>query len=120
MGAHGHAKLNREQVELKKDSMWSKLWLVGIVMTVVGLGAAFGMMPDDRVGLSKFWSSYMTGLAFALAIGLGGLFFVILQHLTRAQWSIVLRRLAENLALTVPFTALFTIPVFFFGGGHSF
>jgi hypothetical protein len=118
MGAHGHVKLNREQVEIKKDSLWSKLWIIGAVLALAGLGGAFATMPDDRTGLAKFWTSYATALSFALALGLGGLFFCILQHITRASWSVVVRRLAENLALTLPFTALLSLPIYFGGESH--
>ena len=41
------------------------------------------------------------------SLSLGGLFFVLIMHLTRAGWSVTLRRLAEVVAwAVVPLTAL--------------
>jgi hypothetical protein len=42
--------------------------------------------------------AYLLSLLFFLSISLGGLFFVAVQHLTRAGWSVVVRRMAELLA----------------------
>jgi hypothetical protein len=57
---------------------------------------------------------------FALALGLGGLIFTVIQHLVRANWSIVVRRLAENAMFTLPFVALAGLPVLFVGDHYAF
>ena len=44
--------------------------------------------------------------------GSGALFFVLLQHCTRAGWSVVVRRLAENAMATLPIFILLFIPIF--------
>jgi hypothetical protein len=54
----------------------------------------------------EFWFAYLVAWYGVLAIGLGGLFFVILQHLVRAGWSIAVRRLAENAMITLPILCL--------------
>src|SRR5690606_851529 len=59
------------------------------------------------------------GYAVFLAFGLGGLFFVIVQHLVRAGWSIVVRRLAENAMITLPALCLLGIPLMFMGWGGA-
>jgi len=41
-------------------------------------------------------------LTFFLSISVGALFFVMLQHLTRSVWSVVVRRIAEVLSATFP------------------
>jgi hypothetical protein len=67
----------------------------GLGLGVLGLGAAVvvgGMVGD---GWSRFLHSYLINFAYFLSLALGALFFVILQHLTRARWSVVVRRLAE-------------------------
>jgi hypothetical protein len=52
---------------------------------------------------------------FWLALGLGGLFFVAIEHATRAGWSVACRRIAENLMLTLPVLGLLALPVVFIG-----
>ncbi|MBI5864730.1 MAG: quinol:cytochrome C oxidoreductase [Planctomycetes bacterium] len=48
---------------------------------------------------------------FCLSLSLGGLFFTILQHLTRAGWSVVVRRVAENVAGVLPVLAVLSLPI---------
>ncbi len=60
--------------------------------------------------VQQFWYSYLTAFMFFLSLGLGGLFFVIVQHLVRAGWSIVVRRIAENVAITLPAVCILGIP----------
>lgn len=63
-------------------------------------------------GGQRFWYSYLTAYMWALSIALGGLFFVVIQFLVRAGWSVVVRRVAENVMGTLPLFAVLFIPVF--------
>ena len=54
--------------------------------------------PRAPGGWRRFFFAYLVSFAFVLSLALGALFFVLLQHLTRAGWSVVVRRLAEALA----------------------
>src|SRR5690606_28131171 len=47
------------------------------------------------------------------------LFFVMIQHVARAGWSIVVRRVAENMAATLPLLLLLFAPILF-GMDHLF
>jgi hypothetical protein len=64
---------------------------------------------------TQFFASYLVAFMFFLSLGLGGLFFVIIQHASRAGWSVVVRRLAENLSATLPLFAILFVPILFFG-----
>lgn len=56
--------------------------------------------------------SYLVAYMFVLSFALGGLFFVMVQHITRAGWSVVVRRIAENLAgLLFPWMAILFLPI---------
>lgn len=57
--------------------------------------------------------SYLTVFTFFLALCLGALFFVIIQHLFRAGWGVVLRRLAEVLAQSVWVLAILFLPILY-------
>lgn len=60
---------------------------------------------------SHFYLSYLVGYMGVLSICLGALFFVMIQHITRAGWSVVPRRLAENIAGALPVMLLLFIPI---------
>ncbi|MCF7807000.1 MAG: hypothetical protein K9M49_05915 [Candidatus Marinimicrobia bacterium] len=76
---------------------------LGLALTLLGVFM-------DR---AQFFQAYLTSFTFLTTISLGGLFFVLIHHVTGAYWGIVLRRVAENLADTLPLMALFMIPLFF-------
>jgi hypothetical protein len=54
---------------------------------------------------------------FWATLTLGGLFFTMLQHVTGAVWSVVVRRGSEALAMVIPVVALLFVPLLF--GLHS-
>ena len=69
----------------------------GRLAAVVGVGclatAVFlGWRSGDTGHLARVW---LQNWLFGLAIALGGLFFVFVQHLTHAGWSVAVRRPAE-------------------------
>ncbi len=55
--------------------------------------------------------SYLVAWTFLVTIGVGSLAWLMLQHLTRAVWSIVVRRLLENIALALPLLAVGFVPI---------
>lgn len=83
------------------------LKLVGAIALAAGFGASF--MAAD--GLRRFGLAYVTSFAFLLSLSLGGLFFVMLQHLTLSGWSVAIRRPAEILAGNLPVLAVLFVPV---------
>jgi hypothetical protein len=81
---------------------------------VVGLGAAFAMAAGTSGGWARFYPSYLVSFVFFLSLALGALFFVLVQHATRAGWSVAVRRLAEGVApnVFVPM-AFLAVPVLY-------
>ncbi|MFQ5651207.1 MAG: hypothetical protein ACE5IY_14805 [bacterium] len=84
----------------------------GKAALVVGGAGLLLSLAGGLVDSKQFFYSYLTAFVFWTTIGLGGLFFVMLHHLTGATWSVVLRRIAEVLMITLPLMALFFIPIF--------
>lgn len=83
------------------------LMLLGAAgFTAAGLHAAYVSDPWPRVMMA-----YLVAFAFVLSLSLGGLFFVIMQHLTRAGWSVLIRRPAEILAANVVTVGILFIPI---------
>lgn len=83
------------------------------VAGIVGLAALavtflLGLVLRD---LSHFFYAYLVSYCYFLSLSLGALFFVALQHVTRAGWSVVVRRMAEIVAANMPMMAVLLIPV---------
>ena len=70
-------------------------WLrISALVGVLGLTTALILAQVAGQGFERLLESYLVSFAFLLSLSLGGLFFVLLQHATRAGWSVVVRRLA--------------------------
>ncbi len=85
----------------------------GAICVLVSIGL-FYMNVDEKekaLGWSRFFHSYLANYMYCLSICLGALFFVMIQHLTRAGWSASIRRLAELLAFTIPWWAILFLPI---------
>ena len=83
---------------------------------VFGLGAgAVGILVlivfAFAVGSRPALFAYLTAVAFFLSIALGSLFFVMMQHLTAAGWSVVVRRIAEAYTTWIPWLGLACVPL---------
>lgn len=95
------------------------LALLGLAGLAVGLG--LGWARAD--GLKYFFHAYLINYCYFLSISLGALFFVALQHATRAGWSVTVRRTAELLAANVVWLALLSLPILLpvaFGGAGPY
>jgi hypothetical protein len=69
---------------------------------------------------TQFQRSYLVAFMYVLALGLGVLWFVTIQHLTNAKWSVVVRRVAEILAANMDVIAgLAIIAILPMVTGHS-
>ena len=100
-------KLDRETYRLsgieKHIRISMVVGLAGILLSIAGF------FIDSRV----FFHAYLTSFTFWVSIGLGALFIVMLHHLVNAVWSVVVRRIAECLMMTLPVMAICFIPVIF-------
>lgn len=77
---------------------------------VIGLGLAV-VMTLIASSWQQFLASYLVNFCYFLSLALGALFFVLIQHATRAGWSVVVRRVAEAVMMTLPLLALLSIPI---------
>jgi len=97
-------KFNNISLTIENDSKMSQklilMSFIGILLSIVGY------YVDDR-----FFHSYLVCYLFFITLSLGGLFFVLAHHMFGADWSVVLRRIAENLMLLVPLMLFLSIPI---------
>jgi hypothetical protein len=80
------------------------LGVVGLVLSLV-----LALLMDN--GGTRFVFSYLVSFAYFLSLALGALFFVMVQHVCRAGWSVVLRRLAEGVAHNVVLMAALSLVI---------
>jgi hypothetical protein len=98
--------IRRDNVMLGEGAAgWSRALLV---LGVIGLAASAVLAP---LGAESFFRGYLVNLAFFSSLALGALFFVILQHLTRAGWSVVVRRMAENVTGAFGALGVLALPI---------
>src|SRR3954470_11351313 len=80
--------------------------LVGLIGSV-----ALGFFADDDHSFRRFLHAYLAAYGFILSIGLGSLIFVLIQHLSKAGWSVNVRRIAESMAAVMPVIAALSLPI---------
>ncbi len=77
---------------------------------IAGLGV-LGSLIASFVDSERFAFSYLVGFVWVITLSLGALFFVLVQHLTKAGWSVVVRRQAEWISTFLPIGAVLFIPI---------
>ena len=107
--AHARPILDRAQTALRREGSGGLPLIAGGLGALL-LAAAFFVGKGQA---SQLFHSYLLNWVYFTILSLGGLFFVLLQHLTRAGWSVVVRRLAEAVGATLPLLALLAVPLAF-------
>ena len=77
---------------------------VGIAGSLLAAGAAFAVP-------GPFFRAYLVGYLFWLGIALGCLSLLMIQHLHFGSWAVVIRRLLEAGARTLPLMAVLFLPI---------
>jgi len=90
----------------KFDSLIRGLYGVGVASFLV---SAVLFFQDSHY----FFFSYLTSFSFYLTITLGAMFIVMIQFITRAGWSVVVRRVPEVLMKNMSLMFILAIPLFF-------
>ena len=95
------------ELRIPSTHAWSRLPALGAGLAAVGgvLLLAFGRSSE------RLMAAWLVAFLFFLTIALGCLFFVLIHTAMAGSWGIVVRRVAENAAATVPLFALLFIPV---------
>lgn len=98
-----------EQLEL--GAGFRRAYTASLFVGGVGLAGAILVGYFSDPSFRRFYFAYLISFAFFLSISLGAIFFVLLQHLTRAGWSVGVRRIAETLAAAIPVLAALSAPI---------
>ncbi|MCO4782263.1 MAG: quinol:cytochrome C oxidoreductase [Candidatus Cloacimonetes bacterium] len=108
------------KIQLKdysKSATHKSAKLIGGVLMAVG---AMCVVPVMAESASRFWHGYLIMYMFLLSIGLGALFFIALDYLVGAKWSVPIRRVTEILAGLIPVAAVLAIPILLGGMDHLY
>jgi hypothetical protein len=85
----------KKTYKIPHGSIWDQAWKMSGIVAVIGIAiaaAGFALQPD------RFAFSYLMGFVTVLTLWLGSIFFLLIQHLTSAGWSVTVRRAAEFFA----------------------
>ena len=77
---------------------------VGVVSFIVALFTGF----QERA-----WHAYLLSYFYFMLFPLGGLFFISVHHVTKAGWSVNVRRLSEALTAYLPTACVLTLPLIY-------
>ena len=91
-------------------TVYSVAIFVGLVLFALAL-----FKDGDRA-----WHGFLTSFMYWTDLALGGLFFVAVQHVTKAGWSVNIRRIAESFTAFLPIAAAAALALFFFGSKHLY
>jgi hypothetical protein len=101
-----------ERLNLREHA-WP-LYMTAHICAIVGLLAAVALGYRDYLhvhNFQRFLYAYLISYMFFLAIALGGLSFTMLQQLTKAGWSVNVRRITEWFASSMPVMAALSAPI---------
>ncbi|MBX7165850.1 MAG: quinol:cytochrome C oxidoreductase [Pirellulales bacterium] len=108
---HKHAVINIFDEQRFLGEAGSRLTRNAGIVGFVGLGLSLFLGFLDKDSLAHFQHSYLVAFCFFFTISLGALFFLCTQHVTRAGWSVAVRRVAELLAGLLPILFVLFLPI---------
>ena len=96
------------EYRIPASSAWAGAWRIAAGVGVVGLGgAAAGWAMDPK----RFAYSYLFAFFVSLTLAFGSIFFILVERLTAASWSVSVRRTAEFFASSVPIFVILFVPI---------
>lgn len=84
--------------------------MVSIVCAVVGLLTCLAGLFVDA---SRTFFAYLQAFVFFATVAIGALLWLMVDHASKAAWTVVTRRITEAVAGTLPALAVLVVPIFF-------
>ena len=105
--SHASSVTDNYQLESARWATGRNALALAALISVVACVAGYIQDPD------RFFRSYLVAFTYTCAIGLAAFFFVMVQFLSGSAWSVTMRRIMENLMITLPVGALLFVPIAF-------
>ncbi len=104
---HSHAApvADNYQLEISRWNTGRNVLVFAALLGIIGCIAGYFTNP------ARLFQSYMVAFAFTTLIGLAAFFFVMVQFLTGSAWSVTMRRIMENIMITLPVGLILFIPI---------
>jgi len=110
--AHEREPIDIRTENRRADPLLRKVVGLGVAAGLVGLLGAFAYSAVvQKDGMRHLAFTYLVSFWYFLTLSLGALYFVVMHHLTRAGWSVAVRRIAEVAAWALPLLAVLALPV---------
>ena len=98
---------------LKKNLLPARLKTGLAVCVFIGIvSLSVGLLTDTR----RLWHGFLVSSLFVLFLSLGGVFFTAVQHVSKAGWSVNIRRIMESFSIGVPICCVLMGMVFALSG----
>lgn len=86
-----------------------KYFKLALFSGIISLLAIFYFNKEN----TNFYLDYLSVFSYFISLSIGATFLVLLMHLTRAGWGVVVRRIPEHLMSLLPIYALLFVPILF-------
>jgi len=93
------------QLEISRWNTGRNVLVFAALLGIIGCIVGYITNP------ARLYQSYTVAFAYTSLLGLGALFFVMVQFLTGSAWSVTMRRIMENVMITLPVGLILFIPV---------
>ena len=97
-----------DRYRIPRDAGWANAWKLAAGVGALGIAMSGMAWSSDP---HRFAFSWLFAFMAVLAVALGSLFFVIVQHMAGASWSVSWRRVPEIFASGLPVFALLFVPI---------
>ncbi|MEK6774699.1 MAG: molybdopterin oxidoreductase [Bdellovibrionota bacterium] len=92
---------HKHDLELKKFVLSKGLQLMIYAFLAIGVATLVIALVANQQ--ERLWTSYLVAFFYFSGLALGGLFFVAINNLSKAGWSVSIRRLSEGMTSFIPF-----------------
>jgi len=108
--------MSNESIPQPKAEIFDQKHVGGLksALMVAGVIGIAGCILLGMRNPEQFAYSWLFAFVYFFTICVGSLFWTLVHHATDAEWSVVVRRILENVAGLIPIVFLFFIPLFFF------
>ena len=86
---------------------------LNLLLPAAGLGALLICLVWGFFDREQFAYSWLFAFIYFFTLLVGALFWTLVHHATDAEWTVVVRRVLENVAMLIPYVFLFFIPLIF-------